>query len=532
MLCLGIVIVTLVSLNLIFSRVSTARWDLTADARFTLSPATQKLLNALDDRLTIKVFLSPNLPNPDQTLRQRLQDLLAEFEANAHGKLSFEIIEPQTQTDEEIAKGFGLRKVAVSQRDETQKSLRLVFKGMTLRYRDMAETLPELRSTDNLEYLIAKSIVNLTAPSHKTVSVLTGFGGLAESNILIETMQTMFEEVFGKHVSVQTAKINDNCTFSDHSDALVILNINKTLSSCAQYAIEQAAFHGTALAIFQSPAQGDLLQPDQPRFNVDAGLNPILENAGIQLNADLLLDRVHNIVGTQFTEDSSVPVSQPALPILTELDKTHPITQNLSAIVVPFGGTLTIDDDVIANNHGNLSLLAVSSPQSVTRPSGGDVYIEALKKSRDNEVPGPHKVIVALQTPQKSHFTEHTLPDAAITEQFTKSTERARYLIVPSGEILFSNKLIGYPDELAHLGIHLFVNGIEWLVQDDALIKIRNRALPQMFSVPSADVRKRIIWMNVVGVPVLVLLCFGIIRFIRRYRQKRIRRMFEKRADN
>ncbi len=529
---LAIILTAIVALNLIFSRVTSARWDLTADAQFTLSPATQNLLGSLQDRIRIKVFLSPDLPAPDNSLRQRLNDLLAEFEANAHGMLSFEIIEPQSQTDEDVAKGFGLRKVAVSQHDASQRTLRLVFKGMTVIYRDMAETIPELRSTDNFEYLIAKSIVNLTAPSQKSVAVLNGFGGLAESNILIESMQTVFAEVFGKRVSVKTVDITDNCSLSSPANALVVLNVSRELTPCALYAIEQAVFGGTALAIFQNPAQGDLLQPDQPRFNIDSKLNEILKNAGVQLNADLLLDRTHNIVGTQFTEDSKVPVSLPALPIITTLDKSNPITQNLTAIVMPFSGTLSIDESRIASNHADLSRLAISDSSAVTRPSGGDIHIEALQKPRPDEIPGPHTLIVALQTPQRSHFTRDTLPANADAQNFAESTNRARYLIVPTGDFLFSNSLIGYSDEFARLGIHLFVNGIEWLIQDDALIEIRNRTLPQMFTNPTPDARKRIILLNVAGVPCLVLLCFAALRFMRRRRRAKIRRQFENNSAN
>ena len=187
----------LVAVNVIFSQIVTARWDLTADGQFTLSPATSRLLEKLEDRVRIKVFLSRDLPAPDNTLYQNTRDLLSEFEAASHGRLTFEIIEPESKTDEEIAKGFGLRRVAISQKDETQRSMRMVFKGLTVIYRDAAETIPELRANDNLEYLIAKSIVNLTAPEKKTVGILTGFGGLAESPILRDSMAEVFNEVFG-----------------------------------------------------------------------------------------------------------------------------------------------------------------------------------------------------------------------------------------------------------------------------------------------------------------------------------------------
>ncbi len=515
----------LIILNVIFSQATTARWDLTADGQFTLSPATTRLLDRLDSPIKVKVFLSRDLPAPDNTLYQNTRDILSEFEASSHGKLTFEIIEPESQADEEIAKGFGLRRVAVSQKDENQRSMRLVFKGLTVIYRDAAETLPELRAGDNLEYLIAKSIVNLTSPSQKTIAVLTGFGGLAESPILQQTMGSVFDEVFGKRVRVDKTQVDEKCTLSPRPDELVILNIQEPLTECARYAIEQASFQGTAISILQSPTQGDYLQPDQPRINVDAKLNELLKNTGIQLNSDLLLDRTHNLVGTQFTEDETIQVSLPALPIVTDLDRTHPITQNLSAIVLPFSGTLKIDRDAIAKQGGHLHILAKSAPESVTRPSGGDIYIDALQTPRTTEIAGPHDLIAVLQIPQKSAF-EQALPANADPTAFIPSAQSVRYLVVPDGEFLFENRITGFNAQFARFGVHLFVNASEWLVQDSELIEIRNRSLPQMLQVPDPDVRKRIIWINVLGIPATVLLFMLAIRLIRRRKQEKIRRQF------
>jgi gliding-associated putative ABC transporter substrate-binding component GldG len=516
---LGILLAILVVLNLIFSQVTSARWDLTAEGQYTLSPATVRLLEGLEDRIQIKVFLSHNLPSPDNTLEQRIRDLLEEFEASSHGRLSFEIIEPESKTDEEIAKGFGLRKVAVSQKDDSQRSLRLVFKGLTVIYRDAAETIPELRSGDNLEYLIAKSIVNLTVPEKKTVGVLTGFGGLGESDILRQSMTDVFHEVFGKRVEVAVAKIDEHCVLTPKTDALVVLNIQKPLDACAQYALEQAAFGGTAMALMQSPTQADYFQPDQPRIPFESNLNSLLADTGIQLRSDLVLDREHNLVGTQYTEDEAVQVSLPALPLITHLDKTHPITQNLSALVLPFSGSLEVDEAHLASRGAVWHNLAVSAPESVSRPAGGDIVVDALMRPREDETPGPHTMIVAVQTPQNSQFAGK-LPAQADPQAFLSTGKDVRYLIVPNGAFLFTNKIIGYTDSFAKFGIHLFVNATEWLVQDNALIEIRNRALPQMLQVPDEKTQSRIIWINVLGVPAFVILLMFGIRMVRRRRQK------------
>ena len=306
---------------------------------------------------------------------------------------------------------------------------------------------------------------------------------------------------------------------------MILLNLEDPLSDCARYAIEQASFAGTALAILQSPTRSDYRQPDQPRINIEPKINDILHDTGVQLKHDLLLDRTHNLVGTQYTEDDAIPVSLPALPIVTDIDKTHPITQNLTALVLPFSGTLEIDRSTIAAHHAQLTVLASSASEAVSRPSGGDIAVDALQKTRPDETPGPHALIATLVTPQESHFINN-IPQNADPKQFIQKADEVRYWLVPDGDFLFVNKIIGYTDNFAKFGIHLFVNATEWLVQDTALIEIRNRALPQMIQKPDKEIQKRIIWINVIGVPAVVILCMLAIRIYRKRRQKRIERQF------
>ena len=514
----------LVSLNLVFSFVTTARWDLTAEHQFTLSPATVGILHGLEAPVHVRVFISEGLPAPEHDLHIRMRDLLDEFSANARGMLTYEIIEPKTPMDEQIANGFGMRKVAVSQRDSSVRSIRLVFKGFSIQYRDAAETVPEIRSTDNLEYLLSKSIVGLTRPSSKSVGLLTGFGGLSGAEVLQQSMRDVFREVYGSRILLDPVGVDEKtCRLERKTDALLLLNLDSPLTPCALYALEQAALEGTALGIFQSPTLGDYLQPDQPRMNVDHGLGTLLAQTGVSLPKTLLLDRAHNLVGVQFTEDDQLPVSLPALPILRDFDRSHVVTQNLTALVFPFSGTVDMDRSLMDRNHARVSVLARSSEESVTRASGGDIAWDALSTAKPDERPGPHVVAVAMQTPMEKTIAA---PDGIADDAENTVTRDARFIIVANGEFLFTNRIIGYTDQFAKYGIHLFVNAVEWLVQDDALIDIRNRAVPPVMTPPDAGAQRSMIRKNVVWVPSAVFLLMLGIRFLRRWRVERIRNRY------
>ena len=70
----GGLLVGLILLNLI-SRDNFHRFDLTDNKKFSLSPSSKTIVSKLDDRLTIKVYFSDDLPSELGNTRRFLQDL-------------------------------------------------------------------------------------------------------------------------------------------------------------------------------------------------------------------------------------------------------------------------------------------------------------------------------------------------------------------------------------------------------------------------------------------------------------------------
>ena len=72
------------------------RFDLTDNKMFSLSPSSQSILSKLDDRLTMKVYFSENLPNELGNTRRFLQDILEEYRAKSDD-ISFYFYNTETQ---------------------------------------------------------------------------------------------------------------------------------------------------------------------------------------------------------------------------------------------------------------------------------------------------------------------------------------------------------------------------------------------------------------------------------------------------
>jgi ABC-2 type transport system permease protein len=86
-----LVIGILVLVNLVSSRLF-ARIDLTEDQIYTLSSASKRLVASLPDRLTVKAFISSDLPPQVKGIARYLRDMLEEYARASKGKMVWEAL--------------------------------------------------------------------------------------------------------------------------------------------------------------------------------------------------------------------------------------------------------------------------------------------------------------------------------------------------------------------------------------------------------------------------------------------------------
>ena len=99
-LTLVLVALNLVAFNVLLSRWSTARIDLTEDRLYTISPATKRILAGLDEEVTILGFFSQRTHPKLAPLVPQIVDMLDEYRALSRGTVRVEITDPRD--DEEV----------------------------------------------------------------------------------------------------------------------------------------------------------------------------------------------------------------------------------------------------------------------------------------------------------------------------------------------------------------------------------------------------------------------------------------------
>jgi len=156
-----VVLINLVSATLFI------RIDLTENKVYSLSDASRNLVLSLEEPLTIKVFLSENLPQPYNNLEQQMKDLLEEYalDGNRYFNYSMYFLDQEgTSADENgknlrsIAGNYGIPTIQIQNIEQDEVKLQTAYMGMVIIQGDMVEVIPSLANESNLEYKITTTI--------------------------------------------------------------------------------------------------------------------------------------------------------------------------------------------------------------------------------------------------------------------------------------------------------------------------------------------------------------------------------------
>jgi ABC-type uncharacterized transport system involved in gliding motility auxiliary subunit len=174
---LALVLVLFLAFNVFSGTMLTrGRIDLTENKLYTLSQGTKNVLANLNDPVTLRFYFSKKLAAEAATgvvaYAQRVRELLEEYVANAHGKITLEVADPEPFSEtEDKAVQYGLKGVPANAGGEN------LYFGLAGTGAGTAEdqAIPFFQpdKEDSLEYEITKLVFNLSNPKKKVIGLLT-----------------------------------------------------------------------------------------------------------------------------------------------------------------------------------------------------------------------------------------------------------------------------------------------------------------------------------------------------------------------
>src|SRR3954465_5854927 len=144
----GIVVVNLLSTR-VFGRI-----HLTENRIYTLSQPSKDLVKKLPDYLTVKAFMSKDLPPELTAISRYVRDLIDEYKASS-SKFRWEAIDPGSDKKlEEEANRCKVQKVQIQVLRNQKFELGEYYLGLCLEYGTQVESIPQGARTEGVQYPI------------------------------------------------------------------------------------------------------------------------------------------------------------------------------------------------------------------------------------------------------------------------------------------------------------------------------------------------------------------------------------------
>ncbi len=523
----GVISIVLLAAVLIVVNLLAARYffriDFTENGQYTISNSTKKVLKNLDDTITVKFYVSGELPPRVQPIKRDVSDLLDEY--RRYGKGNVELLTLYPEKSDEIAKdaaGLGIRKVRVNVVGANKAEVQEVYMGIALFYKDKKEVLPVVMSTNNLEYLMTSTILKLTQKEKKKIVFLTNTPDYSKLDPRIR--QQLMQQMPQSHSFSTDTRLVGNMIrelydvtekhltkgeMIPDGTSMVVLNDLTTLSDWERYAVDQYVMKGGTLIVLTSAyAPGKNMFAQQRKINY----YDWLAKYGFVVHKDMVLDLYnYAVMIPQGIFQYSVPYPLWLKVSPEQLGKSLPdAVKNIGSLGVLYASSLT---------HTDVNGVTFSTIMSTTKKSWTEDGLISLDPKQitppEESQLASHDIALLAKGRFPSAFTAQNLPEGADHNTFSAtSTTDATILVISSGSFLLDSTLSNFRDNAI-----FFANLVDYLADSDVLVAIRSRSGGIHYINPNFDESKQAVirWLGTLLIPLLVVL-YGIIRMIVRNR--------------
>ena len=486
---LGLVVVT----NLLGGNIG-GRVDLTRESLYTLSPGSKETLDNLSDLVTLKLFISDELPSELQPTLRDVRDLISDMNRAGGDNLVVENLNPGDDLDVAAeARSLGIIENEFNVLRDDEFEVRRGWFGLALLYADQQEVIPFISGTADLEFRIASAISVMTTDKRPSVAFLTGLGALGESELpsLGRALMERYEVT-----SLDLSQEGDLGLDPENMDLVILAGPKEPVSEKKVNEIENFISEGGGALILVDKHQISLETPTTSL--VTTGLEEFLQRQGIGVDEGLVMDYGSNSnisMGPQGLFNVVRPY--PLWPIGLK-GSLHATTRDLNGLSAGWATAITIADSV-----ENIERLWITTEAGGIQPPNSLIMPDAL-----------------LQ-PDPDGFQTVTLAVAiggGETEPTTNDVREGRIIVVGDVDFLEESFIRVSPDNLMFAE-----NAIDWLAQDEALIAIRSKTRTPPPIVFTSDFQKASLrWGNLIGVPLLIVI-YGVMKVTGRRRRAEVR---------
>lgn len=506
------------------------RIDLTGQHLYTLSDASKKLLQQLNDRVTVTVYATEKDTPPEWTeKRNELRELLAQYRNLSNGKLQFTFkdVTPGAE-NAKAATDAGMQPSLMQEASSTSYKINQGYFGLQAQYKGKSETIPFISPNVSLEYQLTRVINKVAQVNIPKIGLMAPGGNpmMGQQGNFNDLRQELEGQAF-EVVDVEPTAVKD----LDKLDMLMVID-PQNLSDDALFHIDQYVMNGGKLMVAAPGVQlsngrmgmGPSVVPQSPN------INNLLESYGLHIDSNLVEDWKGARQQAAMTRAGTlVQYRDPLVFQTVNKNEKNVITKKMPGMMFAYTSTVSPSD---RGTSGTITPLVQSSENS--RVQEGQFTLEAteIKPPTQDEKTKPQDLVMMVEGTLDSRYADSAppvltkddgttyTPDAASIVK--KSKPEARVVVVGSALLLVDQAVEAVP-----ANILLPLNLAETFTRGSDILNLRAReaTTAQLREVTPAES----LWTQVliiIGIP-LVLVLFGLFKFIMlRRRKARYRRIY------
>ncbi|MCB1186628.1 GldG family protein [bacterium] len=533
-----IVLAIVVVVNLLGYKLLRYRVDFTENQMYTVSQATREFFASLDAPLTIDFYMTSDLPPQLASMRTEVKDRLGEFESMARGNLVIRYIDPKDNEDlKQEAQDNGVPEVELQVIEKNQQSTRKVFFGMVMAHLDKTESIPFVVSTESLEYDVVSRLTRLTKEKKPVLGVFEGTFNTnqQQGQPPEQTYDTLRQLLGGQDGQYEIKRIGaEEQVLPDDIDGIFLVGAFG-LSDSMKYSIDQFLLGGGRAIVAIDPIM--MLNQEGMQNQAYPSLPTMedqLEKYGVKFNKKLVADPVS--CGIVQVPTNFFPIPMP-YPLYTQIgpdgfNKDVPAVARLESMLMP----MTCPLEEVPTDGVEFSWLARTTSGSFTMNSPFDVSIDQDWdfKATESDSSGPYTVVAMMRgkfttafpdgapspaapRPNEDGTVDPVVDPFAGHEHIAHGTEDGNLIVLASARSM-TDRLF----QQAQTNALFAANIVDTQLLGDDLLNIRskpvtNRPINPMLSESQKNTWK---WLNMAGVPVLLVL-FALLLGILRKAQRR-----------
>lgn len=534
------------------------QFDFTSDKRFTMTPASEDLLENLEDEIFVTCYLSGDYPANWKRLERAVRHQLQDFASASNGNVRYQFVDIYEIDDRQtigqnegklVEQGLQFTRIAFQ--ENGLQAFKTVWPAAILTYRGEREVVQFFKSdipepTDvmiqgsinAIEYELTSGIRKLTRLEPPRIAIIEGHGELSEAEMADLTMELDFDynvmrvRIDGQ-LNILSELLDGMNRRTNRFDLAIIAKPDSAFDPKDQVILDQFIMNGGRVLWLVDPmlVNRDSLSVNQMTMAVSNELNisDQLYQYGVRLNRNLIVDAqcapVVMDAGPNGDQRNMQVFNWYFAPIAIPQGINHPITTNLDPIYLDFVSSI---DTVGAEGQLNKTVLLTSSEmsreyKSPVRVSSSIVELTPDYFTQNNKPEQPLALLVegtfqsaftnrlpsALMNDPEFAFVSQSLPTAQI---FVADGDIARNKVKngPNGPMILPLGYDRYAGRVVYDNKEFLRNSISYLLDESASISVRSRTIAFRPMNRERARKERLGWQSfALGLPIALTLILG-----------------------